>query len=108
MYLRVSASFPYELPAECYPCSLQVGVHVLLAALLAGWVVLLPVANGICVLDYELVYPREGLREKHGSLKETQVASMLSQGEYHVGHLFYRQRGRRSFSSAVFTFEVNT
>lgn len=74
-----------------------------MAALLAGRLVLLPVANGICVLDYELVDPGEGLREQHGSLKETQVASMLGQGEYHIGHLFYRQR-ERSFSSAVLTF----
>lgn len=78
------------LPTECYPSALEAGVHVLVAAPPAGRPVLLPVADGIGVLDYELVHPGERLREQHGSLEEAQVASVLSQGKYHIGHLSYR------------------
>ncbi len=77
------------LPAECCPCALHIGALVLVAAPLAGRPVLLPVADGVGVLDYGLVDPGEGLREQHSSFKEAQVASMLGQGKYHVGHLFY-------------------
>lgn len=72
------------LPAECYPCALQV------RAPLARRPVLLPVADGVGVLDYDLVHPGEGVREQHGSLKEAHVASVLGQGKHHIGHLFYR------------------
>lgn len=82
------------LPSECYPCALQAGVHVLVAAPLAGRPVLHPVADGVGVLDYDLVHPGEGLREQHGSLKESHVASVVGQGKQHVGPLFYRQKER--------------
>lgn len=75
------------LPAERYPCALQARVRALVAAPLAVQPVPLPVADGVRVLDYKLVHPGEGLREQHVSLEEAQVASMLGQGEYHVGHL---------------------
>ena len=77
------------LPAECFPCALQAGVRVPVAAPLARRQVLLPVADGVGVLHDHFVHPGEGLREEHGPLEEAQVASVLSQGEYHIGHLFY-------------------
>lgn len=70
---------------------------MLAAALLAGWPSLLPVADGVCVLDYDLVHPGEGLREQHGSLKEAQVASVVGQGKYHIRHLFCRWKEMESF-----------
>lgn len=78
------------LPTDCYFCALQAGVHVVVSAALVGHPLLLPVADGVGVLRDDLVHPGEGLREEHSSLKEAQVASVLGQGEYHVGHLFYR------------------
>lgn len=76
------------LPTEFYPSALHAGVRVLVGAPLTGRLVLLPVADSIGVIDYELVHPGKGQREQHCSLKEAQVASMLSQGKHHIGHLF--------------------
>lgn len=77
------------LPTEFHPCALWAKVHVLVAAApLASRPVLLPVADGVGVLHYDFVHPGEGLREQHCSLKEAQVASVLGQGEHHIGHLF--------------------
>ena len=88
-FCRFSLLFPLScaLPSECCPRALQVRVPA--AAPLAGRPVLLPLADGVGVLDYHLVHPGEGLREQHGALEEAQVASVLGQGKYQVGHLFY-------------------
>lgn len=61
-------------------------VHVLLAATLTDRLLLLPAADGVGVLHYDLVHPREGLREQNSSLEKAHVAPMLSQGKYHIGH----------------------
>lgn len=69
------------LPAECYPCALEARVRALVAVPLTVQPVSLPVADAVCVLDYKLVHPGEGLREQHVSLEEAQMASMLGQGK---------------------------
>lgn len=77
----------YVQLAEWY-CVLPIqNVHVLLAATLTDRLLLLPAADGVGVLHYDLVHPGEGLREQHSSLEKTHVAPMLSQGKYHIGHL---------------------
>lgn len=76
----------YTQPTEL-PHAFQTGVHVIAAAPLTDQLLLLPVADGIGVLHYDLVHPGEGLREQHSSLKKPHVASMLSQGKHHIGHL---------------------
>lgn len=81
----------YALPAEHCPCALQARVRALLAAPPAVQPVPLPVADGVCVLDDKLIYPGEGLRKQHVTLEEAQVASVLGQGKYHVGHFLWRR-----------------
>ena len=94
----------YVLPAERCPCALQARVRVLLAAPLAVQPVLLPVTDGVCVLDYKLVYPGEGLRKQYVTLEEAQVASVLGQGKYHVRHFLWRGRQRDRIYFYLFLF----
>lgn len=68
---------------------------------LAGRPQLLPAADGVRVLHDDLVHPGEGLREQHGPLEEAQVASVLRQGEDHVGHLLCEQREERMFMGSA-------
>ena len=60
---------------------------------LADWLVLLPLADGVCVAYNDLVHPGEGLGEQHRSLKEAYVATVLCQCEYHILLLFWKERG---------------
>lgn len=48
-----------------------------------------PLAHGVGVADYQLVYPGEGLGEQHRPLEEAQVSAMLRQHKHHVGLLLW-------------------
>jgi len=54
-----------------------------------------PLAHGVGVADYQLVYPGEGLGEQHRPLEEAQVSAMLRQHKQHVGLLLW-MAGKKS------------
>lgn len=80
----------YVLPTKCVPCALLAAVPVLVTAPLTGWQGFLPVADGVSVLDYDLIHPGKWLREQHSPLEEAQVTSVLRQDKHHIGHLLCR------------------
>lgn len=92
-------------PSKFGPCSLKAEVFVQDAAPLTGLPVLLPVADGICVLNNDFVHPGERLRKQYSSLKEAQVAPMLGQCKYHIGHFLYTEIGEQRRRSKYFLFK---